>query len=284
MKKLKKSEIVAQDFEVLWNERDDLEVAFLKLACDCPVIRVSSLLGCRRKEHFRAHHAVPQRGASESWPLIQGQIVHAGIAASMPSPGRELRLWHRMKMPQDAGDVVITGRPDFLDFPKEEKGEGLLVVDYKTTGGLLPKEPRSSHLLQLGIYAWLVEQTWGKQPAYLGRIMYSNGRGLLGYEFPLVPAATERVAALAQPLLGKDQKPEGVPVLGDWECNYCPDSGCARHPSNAEEAAPVPADADLPVREPHSRQPAVVIGPGGMPLLPTAERPVVVKDEGDIPF
>ncbi len=58
-------------------------------------------------------------------------------------------------------DFGLTGKPDYL---VEEKGGMLIPVEVKS--GRAPSLPYDSHVFQLAAYCLLVEQTYGKRPAY----------------------------------------------------------------------------------------------------------------------
>ena len=290
--KLQKSQIIAEEFLPLWQEGPDPEIEHLKQLCQCPVIRVSALLGCRRKEHYRAWEEVPARGASESWPLIKGKLFHAGIADSTPHPGREVRLWQRILV--DGDPVVITGKPDLLR--PTTNGQSTRLLDYKTSGGLLPKEPRDSDEMQLRIYAWLVESNFGPQAQFHGRMVHLNGKGLVGFDYEFEAASLEEVQALASPLLCADPgEAEAKPVLGDWECNYCPAVCCARHPDHNPDLVPAESTATTPeewraeyeaagieiVEVEHLQEP---VPNGTLEHRPGHTALVLNGTEGDVPF
>jgi hypothetical protein len=271
MNKQMKAAVIASSFAPLWEDAPDPEVELLTALADCPVIRVSSLLGCRRKAHFQTWHDSPPRGASDSWPLIKGSVFHAGIAATMPQQGREQRLQQRIQVGDTA--VIVTGKPDLI----QPTATGAAIVDYKTTGGMLPKQPRDSHLLQLQIYAWLLQATLGTD-TFTGRLVYLNGNGLVAYDFDLVPMGENEIAALAAPLLSPHEADAlADPVLGDWECNYCSAVTCSRHPQSPEH---VSVEIDMPVHD----QPASFGTAEGMPVLPPETTPTIVLEDQYVPF
>ncbi len=88
--------------------------------------------------------------------LPSGRLVYA-------DPG----LWGKPESPFYIVDIGLTGKPDYI----VQQNGNLLPVEVKNAWS--PPAPFDSHILQLGAYCLLIEQTSGKRPPF-GVLKYRN--------------------------------------------------------------------------------------------------------------
>jgi CRISPR-associated exonuclease Cas4 len=96
-----------------------------------------------------------KRGRARSG-LPQGRVVYA-----------DTDRWSRPERPLFSNEFLLTGRPDYLVV------EGTDVIPVEVKSGPAPAQPYLSHLLQLGAYCLLVEESYRRRPPY-GIIKYAD--------------------------------------------------------------------------------------------------------------
>lgn len=103
------------------------------------------------------------------WLLMQArrQQAHSGLPA-----GRVLYsdagAWRRNEEAFFAGDVRLTGKPDYL--VQEPDG---MIIPVELKSGRAPAKPWPGHVYQLAAYCLLVEEHYGVRPDY-GIIQYKD--------------------------------------------------------------------------------------------------------------
>ena len=76
--------------------------------------------------------------------------------------------WSRVERPLFSSAMQLTGKPDYL----VRQGEAIIPVEVKS--GSAPADgPREGHVYQLAAYCALVEEAYGRRPAY-GLIRYAD--------------------------------------------------------------------------------------------------------------
>ncbi len=205
--------------------RDDEALAAVKAVARIPVIRVTSLVGCRRKAWYDARpdeYQRPPEKPSQMWARLRGVIFHKGMENG--DEGEEMRLFARVTTP--AGEAIIAGRVDHYD---EETGT---LYDYKTinTWKRLANFnlPKPHHVFQLHVYAWLLGQQ-GKHVNRMRLVYLTMGESLV-VDVPasgdLTPEIRDTVASVV------DSRPPPATPREEWECRYCPWVQCPAHPEH----------------------------------------------------
>ena len=95
--------------------------------------------------------------------LPQGRVIYA-----------DTRGWDRLERPLFSHEFLLTGRPDYL----VAAGADIIPVEVKS--GRSPAQPYLSHVLQLAAYCLLVEECYGRRPAY-GIVKYTDRAFELDY-------------------------------------------------------------------------------------------------------
>ncbi|HWQ47317.1 MAG TPA: CRISPR-associated protein Cas4 [Longilinea sp.] len=93
-------------------------------------------------------------------------------------PGRVVysdpSVWGKVERVLYDPSLGLAGKPDYL----VQQNGNLIPVEVKS--GFAPAKPHDSHIYQLAAYCYLVEQTYGKKPAY-GLINYRNRTFAIDY-------------------------------------------------------------------------------------------------------
>jgi len=108
----------------------------------------------------------------------------------------------------------LAGRPDYII----KKGEERIPVEVKT--GRPPKAPFFSHILQIGAYCLLSEETFAKKPAH-GQIRYGfdNKPHEISWDFKLKNLVIEKLEEMNDILSGKMEAHRNHKRAG--KCNSC---------------------------------------------------------------
>jgi CRISPR/Cas system-associated exonuclease Cas4 (RecB family) len=192
-----------------------------------PVIRVSSLLGCKYRSWLGRNEGYPLETPTDHWARLRGSLIHRAIEEMGADAGglTEKRLtafvW------QDQLAAFVTGRVDAYDIHSRT------LFDFKTVNlgrhGLDAMQlPRPRHVKQLTLYAWLLALN-GYPPPQQFRLIYMTMAELRAVEVKSPDEAALAqiegwVLSILQDILA-DQPPPPKPVEG-WECQYCPFSQC----------------------------------------------------------
>jgi len=96
-----------------------------------------------------------RRGRARSG-LPEGRVVYADTGG-----------WGRLERPFFSREFLLTGKPDYL------VADGADVIPVEVKSSRAPAQPYPSHLLQLAAYCLLVEECYGRRPAY-GIVKYAN--------------------------------------------------------------------------------------------------------------
>jgi CRISPR-associated exonuclease Cas4 len=96
-----------------------------------------------------------QRGRARSG-LPQGRVIYT-----------DTDRWNRPERPLFSNEFLLTGKPDYLVVD----GKDVIPVEVKSSPA--PAQPYLSHLLQLGAYCLLVEESYRRRPPY-GIIKYAD--------------------------------------------------------------------------------------------------------------
>jgi CRISPR-associated exonuclease Cas4 len=100
--------------------------------------------------------------------LVQGELAYSDL----DRPAETLR----------SKRYELTGKPDYI----VRRGDRYIPVEVKT--GRTPETPHESHLMQLGVYCILVEETYGTRPPH-GVLQYAER----SFEVPFTDAFRDRV-------------------------------------------------------------------------------------------
>ena len=92
--------------------------------------------------------------------LPAGEVIYSDTA-----------LWQEVKQPLLSRRYGLVGRPDYLVQVKENGRQFTVPVEVKSRRK--PQQPLDGHLLQLGAYCLLVEDTYKSQPPY-GLLHYAD--------------------------------------------------------------------------------------------------------------
>jgi CRISPR-associated exonuclease Cas4 len=82
--------------------------------------------------------------------------------------------WGRLERPLFSRQFLLTGKPDYL------VADGADVIPVEVKSSPAPTRPYPSHVLQLAAYCLLVEECYGRRPAY-GIIKYTDHTFEVGY-------------------------------------------------------------------------------------------------------
>ena len=123
----------------------------------------------------------------------------------------DTRAWGAVEKPLYDHNLGLTGKPDYLI---EQDGR-LIPVEVKT--GRTPEAPYDSHIFQVAAYCRLVEQTYGRRPAY-GLIHYPRRDFAVDYTPELESALLEQLAEMR-----RDETRRDVPRSHDQpqRCQGC---------------------------------------------------------------
>ena len=211
-----------------------------------PVVRVSSLLGCKYKSWLGRTEGYPLETPREYWARLRGTLIHRAIeemgldAEGLTEKRLSAFLW------DDVVAAFVTGRVDAYDV------ESRTLYDFKTVNinkqGLAGMTlPRPRHVKQLRIYSWLLVKN-GYPPPTSIQIAYMSMADLRTEQAPVLTAAELNeiegwIITIMRDILAK-QAPEVKPVEG-WECSFCAFTQCRKNRKNcqpkkkkAEEAQP----------------------------------------------
>jgi CRISPR-associated exonuclease Cas4 len=112
--------------------------------------------------------------------------------AGLPS-GRlvytDTRAWGRIEKPLFAGDLGLTGKPDYL------VDQGGVIIPVEVKSGRTPAAPYGSHIYQVAAYCLLVEKTYGRRPPY-GIIHYAGRDFAVDYTPQLESVLLDRLAEI----------------------------------------------------------------------------------------
>jgi CRISPR-associated exonuclease Cas4 len=104
------------------------------------------------------------RRVSQASGLPQGRLVYVDTGA-----------WGRLEKPLFSKRLQLTGKPDYV------VRDGKQVVPVEVKSGRAPADgPYESHVYQLAAYCALVEETYGRRPAY-GLIRYADKTWAVDY-------------------------------------------------------------------------------------------------------
>ena len=112
--------------------------------------------------------------------LPEGRLVYV-------DPG----LWGKPERPLYDANLRLTGKPDYV----VQQGGVLLPVEVKSAWS--PPAPYDSHILQLGAYCLLIEQTSGKRPP-IGILKYRNRTFSIDYTSALEDSVLNIVREIRQ--------------------------------------------------------------------------------------
>jgi len=101
----------------------------------------------------------------------------------------DTHAWGRVEKPLTAGELGLTGKPDYL----VKSGESIIPVEVKS--GRAPAAPYDSHIYQLAAYCLLVHKTYDRRPPY-GIIHYSGRDFAVDYTSQLESALLDRLAEI----------------------------------------------------------------------------------------
>ena len=87
--------------------------------------------------------------------------------------------WIRQQEPLYAPDLRLVGKPDYL---VEEAGGMIAPVELKS--GRAPNRPHEGHVMQLAAYCLLVNEVYGRRPAY-GILQYRDRAFAIDYTIDL---------------------------------------------------------------------------------------------------
>ena len=96
-----------------------------------------------------------RRGRARSG-LPQGRVVYTDTGG-----------WGRLERPLFSHALRLTGKPDYL------VADGADVIPVEVKSSRAPVQPYPSHISQLAAYCLLVEQCYGRRPAY-GIVKYAD--------------------------------------------------------------------------------------------------------------
>lgn len=192
-----------------------------------PVLRVSSLLGCKYKSWLGRNQGYPLETPSEHWARLRGTLIHKAIE-EMGAAGSGLIEQRLTAFVWDENVATfVSGRVDLYDI------ESRTLFDFKTVntgkGGINSLQlPKPRHVNQLQIYSWLLAKN-GYPPPTSIRIAYLTMSELRTVDAPAPDlAARERieqwVLSIARDLLSPTPPP--ARALEPWECRLCPFTQC----------------------------------------------------------
>ena len=95
------------------------------------------------------------RGRARSG-LPQGRVIYTDTGG-----------WDRLERPLFSRQFLLTGKPDYL------VADGADVIPVEVKSSRAPAQPYPSHILQLAAYCLLVEECYGRRPAY-GIVKYAD--------------------------------------------------------------------------------------------------------------
>ena len=95
------------------------------------------------------------RGRARSG-LPQGRVIYTDTGG-----------WGRLERPLFSRQFLLTGKPDYL------VADGADVIPVEVKSSRAPAQPYPSHVLQLAAYCLLVEECYGRRPAY-GIVKYAD--------------------------------------------------------------------------------------------------------------
>jgi CRISPR-associated exonuclease Cas4 len=101
----------------------------------------------------------------------------------------DTRAWGRIEKPLFAGDLGLTGKPDYL---VQQQG---VIIPVEVKSGRAPAAPFDSHIFQLAAYCFLVEKTYGKRPPY-GIVHYTGRDFAVDYTPQLESALLDQLAEI----------------------------------------------------------------------------------------
>lgn len=216
-----------------------------------PVLRVSSLLGCKYKSWLGRQAGYPLETPTAHWARLRGKLIHHALAELGGDAGSMTERRLTTFVQSEGLAAFVTGRIDAYDMVHRT------LFDFKTVNlgkagltGLSLAQPR--HVKQLKLYAWLLARN-GYPPPQHFRLVYMTMAELHTVEVK-APTAEELaeverwVFSILQDVLA-DQPPPPTPVES-WECRYCPFTQCSsnrrpkRHPQPMVAVAPAVAVDD----------------------------------------
>ena len=113
-----------------------------------------------------------RRGRARSG-LPQGRVIYTDTGG-----------WGRLERPLFSRQFLLTGKPDYL------VADGADVIPVEIKSSRAPAQPYPSHILQLAAYCLLVEECYGRRPAY-GIVKYADR----AFEVDYTPALEEELLA-----------------------------------------------------------------------------------------
>ena len=113
-----------------------------------------------------------RRGRARSG-LPQGRVIYTDTGG-----------WGRLERPLFSRQFLLTGKPDYL------VADGADVIPVEIKSRRAPTQPYPSHILQLAAYCLLVEECYGRRPAY-GIVKYADR----AFEVDYTPALEEELLA-----------------------------------------------------------------------------------------
>ena len=145
--------------------------------------------------------------------LPQGEVVYSDTGA-----------WARVEKPLLSRRYGLVGKPDYLVQVREKRKQMTIPVEVKSRGR--PPAPLDGHILQLGAYCLLVEDTFKQRPPY-GLLHYSDAT----FKIPYNENLRRQVLSVAKEIRRARTMPD-VPRQHD-EPRRC--QGCGyRHGCGAE--------------------------------------------------
>jgi len=113
-----------------------------------------------------------RRGRARSG-LPQGRVIYTDTGG-----------WGRLERPLFSRQFLLTGKPDYL------VADGADVIPVEIKSRRAPTQPYPSHILQLAAYCLLVEECYGRRPAY-GIVKYADR----AFEVDYTPTLEEELLA-----------------------------------------------------------------------------------------
>ena len=195
-----------------------------------PVVRVSTLLGCKRQAWLGRTAGYPLETPTDHWARLRGSLIHRAIeemggdAEGLAEQRLTTFVW------DDTVAAFVSGRVDAYSIASRT------LFDFKTVntgkGGLSGMQlPKPRHVKQLHLYSWLLAQN-GYPPPTAIRVAYMTMGDLRTVDAPVLPEdeldqVRDQVLRVLRDILAPNPPP-ARPVEA-WECHFCSFTQCPTH-------------------------------------------------------
>lgn len=203
-----------------------------------PVVRVSSLLGCKHQSWLGRTQGYPLETPGDHWARLRGSLIHraieemGGSAEGLSEKRLTTFVWDKEIA------AFVTGRVDAYSVASRTLYDFKTVNTGKSGMGTLPL-PKPRHVKQLHIYSWLLARN-GYPPPTSIRIAYMSMGELRTVDAPaLDEPALEQVEGWVLRILRDILAPTPPPPrpVEAWECRFCTFSQCPAHRAHGAKPA-----------------------------------------------